>query len=263
MMTMDAVGDDTVRMVHIFGRDIPRDFLFPLLAVYFKQLGMTSAQAGMLLGCRPLVEFLASPFWGSFADKFRKGKLLLLFSLGAMIIFTLAIGFVQPITPYCVVLDKNDTGGECKLLVPAGEMIRGGALGLLKEAAGFGRRRRRDTGNRLKCLLYVDFRFLDKIIDLSTYDNQEDMVAGKAPEYITRKKCAITMKSCTVYWSVHHTALALYRQPGVEQAFMLLLILVALGEFFSSPALALADGYTLSLVADRPKITAVFVYLEV
>lgn len=34
---------------------------------------------------------------------------------------------------------------------------------------------------------------------------------------------------------------------------MLLLILVALGEFFSSPALALADGYTLNLLADRPK----------
>lgn len=44
-----------------------------------------------------------------------------------------------------------------------------------------------------------------------------------------------------------------YREPGVQQAFMLLLILIALGEFFSSPALALADGYTLSLVADQPK----------
>lgn len=74
---------------------------------------------------------------------------MLLFSLGAMIISTLAIGFVQPVTPYCVVLDKNDTGGECKLLVPAGEAIRGGALGYLKEAAGLGRRRKRKiTGNR-------------------------------------------------------------------------------------------------------------------
>lgn len=66
-----------------------------------------------------------------------------------MIVLTLAIGFVQPVTPYCIVLDKNDTGNKCKLLVPAGSAIRGGALGYLKEAAGFGRRKRRDTtGNR-------------------------------------------------------------------------------------------------------------------
>jgi hypothetical protein len=56
-----------------------------------------------------------------------------------MIVFTLAVGFVQPLTPsadqscenriiffrYCVVLDKNTTGGECKFLVPASEIIRG------------------------------------------------------------------------------------------------------------------------------------------
>ncbi|KAK6023390.1 hypothetical protein OSTOST_10824 [Ostertagia ostertagi] len=77
------------RTVTIFGRVFPRDAficrlfylaffasfgsLFPLLAVYFKQLGMTAAQAGMLLGCRPLVEFAAVPFWGSFASRFRRG----------------------------------------------------------------------------------------------------------------------------------------------------------------------------------------------
>jgi hypothetical protein len=44
-----------------------------------------------------------------------------------------------------------------------------------------------------------------------------------------------------------------YREPAVEQAFMLLLILVALGELFSSPAIALADGYTLTVLADQTK----------
>lgn len=89
-MMMDSVSDE--RVVHIFGRDIPRDLfivrlfyllyfasfgsLFPLLAIYFKQLGMTAAQAGILLGSRPIVEFIASPFWGLFGDRFRKGKRL-------------------------------------------------------------------------------------------------------------------------------------------------------------------------------------------
>ncbi|KHJ98349.1 hypothetical protein OESDEN_01666 [Oesophagostomum dentatum] len=44
-----------------------------------------------------------------------------------------------------------------------------------------------------------------------------------------------------------------YRQPAVEQAFMLLLLLIALGEFFSSPALALADAATLNATKDNPQ----------
>ncbi|VDK77818.1 unnamed protein product [Gongylonema pulchrum] len=78
----------TGRIVRILGHEYPRDLvvarlfyvcyfasfgsLFPLLAIYFKQLGMNASQAGFLLGARPLVEFAARPFWSSFANKFRK-----------------------------------------------------------------------------------------------------------------------------------------------------------------------------------------------
>ena len=44
--------------------------LFPLMAVYFKQMAMSGGQTGILIGCRPFVEFLACPFWGSLADKY-------------------------------------------------------------------------------------------------------------------------------------------------------------------------------------------------
>lgn len=43
--------------------------LFPLMGVYFKQMGMTPGQCGLLVGCRPFVEFLSAPFWGSYADR--------------------------------------------------------------------------------------------------------------------------------------------------------------------------------------------------
>ncbi|KJH43255.1 hypothetical protein DICVIV_10716 [Dictyocaulus viviparus] len=85
------------RTVTIFGRVFPRDAficrlfylaffasfgsLFPLLAVYFKQLGMTATQTGLLLGCRPLVEFASGPFWSSFANRFRLVNKLLTISL--------------------------------------------------------------------------------------------------------------------------------------------------------------------------------------
>lgn len=43
--------------------------LFPLMGVYFKQMGMNPLQGGILIGCRPFVEFMSAPFWGSYADR--------------------------------------------------------------------------------------------------------------------------------------------------------------------------------------------------
>ena len=40
--------------------------LFPLIAVYFKQIGMNPTQSGMLIGFRPFVEFFSAPFWGRY-----------------------------------------------------------------------------------------------------------------------------------------------------------------------------------------------------
>jgi hypothetical protein len=53
------------------------------------------------------------------------GKILLLSSLASLCVFTLAIGFVQPATPFCVVLERNNTGAECKMLVTADEIVKG------------------------------------------------------------------------------------------------------------------------------------------
>ena len=76
--------------------------LFPLLAIYFKQLGMSAAQSGVLIGFRPFIEFLSAPFWGGLADKWRRGKEMLLFALLCWIVFTLAIAFVKPPAHKCL-----------------------------------------------------------------------------------------------------------------------------------------------------------------
>jgi len=43
--------------------------LFPLMGVYFKQMGINPSQCGLLIGSRPFIEFLSAPFWGSLADR--------------------------------------------------------------------------------------------------------------------------------------------------------------------------------------------------
>ena len=51
--------------------------LFPLIGVYFKQLGMDPAQAGFLSGVRPIIEYLATPFWSGISNRYDEFSLLL------------------------------------------------------------------------------------------------------------------------------------------------------------------------------------------
>lgn len=76
--------------------------LYPLLPVYYKQLGMSPSQSGLLVGIRYFIEFCSAPFWGVVADRFKKGKVVLLFSLLCWVLFNLGIGFVKPATLRCV-----------------------------------------------------------------------------------------------------------------------------------------------------------------
>lgn len=78
--------------------------LYPLMAVYFKQLGMVPSQGGMVLGMRYFVEFCSAPFWGVVADRFNKGKMVLLFSVFCWVAFTCGIGFVRPAEMTCVAM---------------------------------------------------------------------------------------------------------------------------------------------------------------
>lgn len=76
--------------------------LFPLMGVYFKQMGMNPGQCGILVGMRPFVEFLAAPFWGSYADRCRQGKKLLLASLACWVLFTIPLSFIRPEAINCI-----------------------------------------------------------------------------------------------------------------------------------------------------------------
>lgn len=70
--------------------------LHPLLALFYKQLGMNPTQSGLLVGIRYFIEFCSAPFWGIVADRYRKGKAVLLFSMLCWLFFNSGIGFVQP-----------------------------------------------------------------------------------------------------------------------------------------------------------------------
>jgi MFS family permease len=81
--------------------------LFPLMAVYFKQLGMNSVQTGILIGIRPFIEIFSAPFWGSLADRFKKGKIMIMASIFCWIVFTCSLAYIRPPATACVIFNAT------------------------------------------------------------------------------------------------------------------------------------------------------------
>lgn len=180
--------------------------LFPLLSIYFKQLGMNATHAGFLVGIRPFVEFISAPFWGGFADRFRKGKAVLIFSVACWLTFTSALYFVQPSTSFCLlVYNRTDFALE-----------------------------RTKVSNETSEKIFVKTK-LDK-----------NSAPGMSPEQLHETH------NISGYNTTEHKGLVkppastkVYKKSDVENVFFVLLILVVAGEFFSAPAITLADACTL------------------
>ena len=85
---------------------------FPLLGVYFKQIGMNPTQSGLLVGCRPLIEFISAPSMGSLADRLNIRKIMLLFNIICWMSFVFPFAFIKPSDNTChryLLLSKNLT----------------------------------------------------------------------------------------------------------------------------------------------------------
>lgn len=60
--------------------------LMTFLPLYFKQLGLSAAQTGLLVGIRPLCQAIGAPFWGILADKYKRRKTILVLGASAWLI---------------------------------------------------------------------------------------------------------------------------------------------------------------------------------
>ena len=90
--------------------------VFPYFSVYYKQLGFSPNQIGIVSGVRPIVGFCSAPLWGSLADRFRIRRIMLVIGALGWLAFITSIGFVPPAKPnpdcgYVSALKGNITHG--------------------------------------------------------------------------------------------------------------------------------------------------------
>ena len=55
--------------------------LLPYITVFYKQLGLSAHQTGVLIGVRPVIQLLVQPLWGSIADTYKRSKVIFIMSL--------------------------------------------------------------------------------------------------------------------------------------------------------------------------------------
>ncbi|KAM4560455.1 major facilitator superfamily domain-containing protein 6-A-like isoform 2-T2 [Odontesthes bonariensis] len=210
--------------------------LHPLLAVYYKQLGMSASRSGLLVGIRYFIEFCSAPFWGVVADRFRKGKAVLLFSVLCWLLFNCGIGFVKEAQMQCVEKGASLTTAAPAVTTPPFSNISTNhsrsrrsvaALYLLPEAP-------RLFGGLL--------RRQERSADANTTAAAAANATQDAPNTTLQTTSAATPSPTP---TAKKELVFIYNQDQVETIFLLILLVIIVGEFFSAPAVTIVDTVTL------------------
>ncbi|XP_058405418.1 major facilitator superfamily domain-containing protein 6 isoform X2 [Diceros bicornis minor] len=236
--------------------------LYPLLPVYYKQLGMSPSQSGLLVGIRYFIEFCSAPFWGVIADRFKKGKIVLLFSLLCWVSFNLGIGFVKPATLRCVpkipptarptnsshpltILPTNSSIVSSITTSPRMREKRNlppssGQVTLepnVTETVIFSTVAHKTS---IPTLQPQTDEITDHIMDLTS---NPSTATPTHPGNVTRE---ITTTVVTTTKSLPSDQVTLvYDQQEVEAIFLVILMVVIIGEFFSASSVTIVDTVTL------------------
>ncbi|XP_074728815.1 major facilitator superfamily domain-containing protein 6 isoform X2 [Strix uralensis] len=233
--------------------------LYPLLPVYYKQLGMSPSQSGLLVGIRYFIEFCSAPFWGVVADRFKKGKIVLLFSLLCWVLFNLGIGFVRPATLRCVpkgLPPAHPTNASSLLTTVLQNASMSSPLTTVS-AASLKVRGKRDlltsspvtlettgTANpEITFLLPTQSNDVEFVLENSTHlilKNTTTSPVSPGNATLSTTPAAITTKPMP-----SDQAVLVYDQQEVEAIFLLILLVVIIGEFFSASSVTIVDTITL------------------
>ncbi|XP_051046091.1 major facilitator superfamily domain-containing protein 6 isoform X2 [Phodopus roborovskii] len=228
--------------------------LYPLLPVYYKQLGMSPSQSGLLVGIRYFIEFCSAPFWGVVADRFKKGKIVLLFSLLCWVLFNLGIGFVKPATLRCIP-KIPPTAHPTNVSYPATILPMNSSTIAFFTTPPKSREKRNlpetepsvsDTALFSTALTLTSEPTLRPQTEETTHHRVMDLIlnTSTATPTPTGNVTETAVVTTTKPLPSDQVALA-YDQQEVEAIFLVILVVVIIGEFFSASSVTIVDTVTL------------------
>ncbi|XP_067254672.1 major facilitator superfamily domain-containing protein 6-A isoform X3 [Chanodichthys erythropterus] len=241
--------------------------LHPLLALYYKQLGMSPTQSGLLVGIRYFIEFCSAPFWGIVADRFRKGKAVLLFSVLCWLFFNSGIAFVQPADMKCQEnlptttamaatvhpTTSNETFylNTTSFLTTKRMRQRRDLIGhypwrtilLSVQSSGYSAEHRfkRDSNMSFTVASDEPASTTESVQTTTTQPEPSTSISTSTPNS-TNTTSSSTTQSTTLKPKLPPPE---YNMDQVHAIFLLILLVIIIGEFFSAPAITIVDTVTL------------------
>lgn len=213
--------------------------LHPLLAVYYKQLGMSASRSGLLVGIRYFIEFCSAPFWGVVADRFKKGKVVLLFSVLCWLMFNCGIGFVKPAEMVC-----EEKGSSLTTTLPPVVTVQP-QENVTQPSNSTNHTRSRRSLMEVRELLdsyVVVLHRLERSVDANTTTTYPPFNLLNTTQLVPNTTLQATTTTTT---SPAPAPEIIYNRDQVESIFLLILLVIIVGEFFSAPAVTIVDTVTL------------------
>ncbi|XP_071541704.1 major facilitator superfamily domain-containing protein 6-B isoform X2 [Panulirus ornatus] len=216
------------------------------------------------------------------SQKFQRGKMMLLCSVSAWILFTLAIGVIQPPATACIIYNGTDhiltdtyssTSSISKRSVVGAPFIADSYLEWPDHADNkdlqpepelpvlphmFHKRSLKQAPQEK-----LDEEFFSQMEDwpssmtLSHWRRKRDTplppdhIIGKSPHVVHYTVNFKDFKGAEEDWLSPPFSSIVFRSADVQKVFFLLLLVVILGEFFSCPAITLADSAVLTYLGEE------------
>nr|B0UYT5.1 RecName: Full=Major facilitator superfamily domain-containing protein 6-B; AltName: Full=Macrophage MHC class I receptor 2 homolog B [Danio rerio] len=197
----------------------------------------------------------SAPFWGFVADRFKKGKAVLLFSVLCWVVFNCGIGFVKPAAMSCVSVDPtvqspvnftnythagNHTRQRRYLTEDAyaNPPLSQPILAAYRPHSRYIRSANTNT---------TSAPFRNSTVDISMASNLTTMSpsATKVP-----LKSTSTMETQAITAKVKQYII-IFNKEQVDTIFLLILLVIIIGEFFSAPAVTIVDTVTLQYLGQN------------
>lgn len=216
--------------------------LHPLLAVYYKQLGLSAGRSGLLVGIRYFIEFCSAPFWGVVADRFKKGKPVLLFSVLCWLVFNCGIGFVKPAEMKCE--EEGGTGAgplaTTTLLPPT--LTYNNLTTAPSNSSSSGENGNSSLRHRNA---FLAVQQLHQLLDPHVLTGRHREVRSISNDTTTVATTMVTTLPPPTPTTASKVLVVVYNKDQVEKIFLLILLVIIVGEFFSAPAITIVDTVTL------------------
>ena len=222
---------------------------FPYLGIYFKQIGLSADSVGILAGIRPLIQCASGPLWALLADKYKARKAVLLFSILAWLVMTILLAFPKPHHVVCKAVNKtgNSTRSEHHFRrsdsMPS-IRLHGHTKATLPSARCFPtcQDQEIDRGERSASR---DDEFLDRShLDTNEFSNSSEIYSK---DFSSQRRVQKQQS--------HEIEYKIERDPKeLRDVFIIMLILIVVGEFLEAPSFIMIDTALLEHLGDKKSL---------